>query len=234
MSLFDRRITVWLNWGFDNLLPPFLRDNLLCMGLPMRLCLGKKWREFAQFKERASALTADEMDETYRCLASSHLPRETDLHPATIQHLRQRVLGGSVLDVGCGRGYLSRLLQRELGIEVVGIDIVPPCEDTGGDFLRFCQGRAESLPFADGSFDTVICAHTLEHTVKPQAVISELRRVARKRLIVVVPCQRPYRYTFDLHVQFFPYPYSLDLLMGTDSPTTKNIGGEFYYEEDIS
>lgn len=234
MSLFDRRITVWLNCWLDNFIPPVLRDNLFFMYLPMRLCLGRQWREFVHFKKLAPALLPDEIDEIYRRLAASHLPRLTDLHPASVERVLKRIIGRRILDVGCGHGYLSRLLQQELQVEVVGVDIMPPGNDETFGYPHFCRGRADSLPFADNSFDTVICAHTLEHTVEPQAVIHELRRVARQRLIVIVPCQRPYRYTFDLHLQFFPYPHALDLLMGGKSAATEVVGGELYYEEDIA
>ena len=38
--------------------------------------------------------------------------------------------------------------------------------------------------------------------------LSELRRVARRRLILVVPQEREYRFTFNPHLHFFPYPHS--------------------------
>ncbi|HAD03425.1 MAG: hypothetical protein A2091_05325 [Desulfuromonadales bacterium GWD2_61_12] len=233
MALLDRQVTIWLNWGLDHLLPPALRDNLLVMGPLLRLVLGKQWREFAGFKERALALSAPELEATYKRLAGSHLQRATDLHPASIELVLQRVQGPTVLDVGCGRGYLARRLSKELQVEVVGLDILPPWGSSEKGAPRYCCGRADSLPFADKFFDTVICAHTLEHTVEPQVVIRELRRVTGRRLIIVVPRQRPYRYTFDLHLQFFPYPHTLDLLMGARVATTKVVGGELYYEEDL-
>lgn len=60
-----------------------------------------------------------------------------------------------------------------------------------------------ALPFRDLSFDTVVCAHTLEHIPDLFGAAAELRRVAR-RVIVVVPRQRYYRYTVDYHLHFFP------------------------------
>jgi SAM-dependent methyltransferase len=41
-------------------------------------------------------------------------------------------------------------------------------------------GDVMRLPFADKSFDVVICAHVLEHVPDPSAAISELERVARR------------------------------------------------------
>lgn len=226
-------MTRWMNWALDNLLPVWVRDSRLFMGPLMRLALGPQWAEFAQFKERAPALTYKEIDAVYARLSSSHLPRATDLHVACVRLLLSRVAGTRVLDVGCGRGYLANLLQEELGVAVVGLDIFTRVV---GDLARisYCAGRADRLPFADQAFDTVICTHTLEHVVDPGAVIRELRRVTRQRLIIVVPRQRPYRYTFDLHLHFFPYTYSLDLLMGVSTQRTKVVGGDLYYEEDVT
>jgi hypothetical protein len=42
------------------------------------------------------------------------------------------------------------------------------------------------------------------HVQDAHAALEELRCVAKRRLIVVLPKQRPYRYTFDLHLRFFP------------------------------
>jgi hypothetical protein len=59
--------------------------------------------------------------------------------------------------------------------------------------------------------------------------------VARRRLIIVVPRQRPYRYTFDLHLRFFPYSHSL---LGLLAPAARKhrldeIGGDWFYQEDL-
>ena len=102
----------------------------------------------------------------------------------------------AVLDAGCGRGYLSRLLAAD-GLKVTATDIAPAA---GAGKYFAVAADIESLPFAAQSFDTVISTHTLEHVLNAEAALAELRRVARRRLILVVPRQRPYRFTFDLHL----------------------------------
>ena len=62
--------------------------------------------------------------------------------------------------------------------------------------------------------------------------VAELRRVCGGRLIVVLPKQREYKYTFDLHIHFFPYRYNVERLLGT-SGTIEKLGGDWYYIEDI-
>ncbi len=45
------------------------------------------------------------------------------------------------------------------------------------------EADAQYLPFADGSFDYVICAHVLEHAEDPERMLRELMRVARRGYI---------------------------------------------------
>jgi ubiquinone/menaquinone biosynthesis C-methylase UbiE len=122
--------------------------------------------------------------------------------------ITRSIVGKSVLDVGCGRGYLVRELSKNY--KVSGCDIFLDKDLKAG----FRVARVEKLPYKDGEFDTVICSQVLEHVVDINQAIGELRRVAKKRLIVVVPKQRPYRYTLSLHLHFFPYKWSIESYFG--------------------
>src|SRR5690348_7721935 len=130
--------------------------------------------------------------------------RDTDTTPAQIDAI-VAAARGRVLEVGCGNGAVAARL-REAGHEVVAVDV------TLGSAAA-TRGRAPGaevaiaglpeLPFRDRAFDTVVCAHTLEHVPDLWRAAGELRRVAA-RVIVVVPRQRYYRYTVDYHLHFFP------------------------------
>lgn len=72
------------------------------------------------------------------------------------------------------------------------------------------------MPFNNDTFDTVICTHALEHIKDVKTALKELRRICRRKLIIVVPCQREYRYTFDLHINFYPYRYNVEALLGSN------------------
>ncbi len=99
--------------------------------------------------------------------------------------------------------------------------------------VNFVEGFVEKMPFPDNHFDTVICTHTLEHVQDIQGALTELRRICKERLIIVVPKQRPYKYTFDLHLHFFPYEHSLVNVVGSKKGgNCLTLGGDLYYSED--
>ena len=100
---------------------------------------------------------------------------------------------GAVLDAGCGTGGLLSVLRRErpdldlAGIEAEDAASRRAAEKSGIPVVR---GSVNALPFADASFDAVICADVLCHVaVVPEAALPEMRRVLRPggRLVVNMP-----------------------------------------------
>jgi SAM-dependent methyltransferase len=85
------------------------------------------------------------------------------------------------LDVGCGDGRFCRLLRRD-GIAAAGVDPVPAfiraarTRDPEGDYRL---GRAESLPFEDGSFDLVVSYLSLVDVPDFRRATGEMARVLR-------------------------------------------------------
>ncbi len=90
------------------------------------------------------------------------------------------------LDVGCGAGHWTRTLLPLLpdGAEMVGLDpderfLALAAANTAAARCTFRAGRAESLPFADGSFDLVTCQTLLMHLADVAAAAREMTRVLR-------------------------------------------------------
>jgi SAM-dependent methyltransferase len=83
----------------------------------------------------------------------------------------------SALDVATGGGHVARRL-REAGVNVVTVDPSPGMQPD-------VTCRAESLPFADGSFDVVACRTAPHHFEDVAAAMREMARVARDRVLVV-------------------------------------------------
>lgn len=229
--MMSRNFTNKINWIFDNLIPPFIRDNKFFMSIWFRIVFGNKSSYFMEFKENAHYLTKDEFAHYYKFLADKHIKRETDLSHLSVAKILSNIVGESVLDVGCGRGFLVHKIAKKYDINVVGIDMSIPAHLVNTKTISFLSGDIEKLPFIDNFFDTVVCSHTLEHVQNIDLAIAELRRVARKRLIVMVPRQREYKYTFDLHIHFFPYEFSLKRLFKNEHAEYITIENELFYME---
>jgi ubiquinone/menaquinone biosynthesis C-methylase UbiE len=89
-----------------------------------------------------------------------------------------------VLDVGCGTGYLLRLLARRCphATELAGVDPAPSmisvAERAADDRrLRFTVGAAERLPYPDGAFDLVVSTTSFDHWADQGAGLRECARV---------------------------------------------------------
>jgi SAM-dependent methyltransferase len=77
-----------------------------------------------------------------------------------------------VLDLGCGTGHsYDELAPRE----TVGVDIDPG--SLRGQPRETHVADMRSLPFADGSFESVIASHSIEHARHPQFAVAEVARV---------------------------------------------------------
>jgi SAM-dependent methyltransferase len=94
--------------------------------------------------------------------------------------------GERVLDVGTGTGIVARRAAAraaDLG-QIVGLDPTPgmlavarTMGDREGLAIEWHEGRAEALPFADGSFDLVLSQFALMFFADRAAALTEMRRV---------------------------------------------------------
>ena len=82
----------------------------------------------------------------------------------------------TALDVATGGGHVARRL-REAGLQVVSADPAPGMQP---DVI--C--RAEDLPFAEASFDLVVCRIAPHHFSDIGAAVAEMARVARDLVVV--------------------------------------------------
>lgn len=230
-----RNITIVIHYILDQFIPPIIRDNKYFMSLLMRLSLGKSSSWLMNFKENLPRMSGADLEEYYRESASAHIERETDLNAKCVDRIKKSILGADVLDIACGRGYLAKELSP--GHTVTGADfIIDPQMAADNPEITWNSENIEALTYSDDQFDTVICTHTLEHVVHVENALSELRRVAKQRLIIVLPKQRVYQYTFDLHVHFFQYIWQVEMLMLKDNEngsfTLELVGGDWFLIED--
>jgi ubiquinone/menaquinone biosynthesis C-methylase UbiE len=209
-----------------------MRDSRLFGKLARRM-YGELTIDIVDLKDKAFYLSRAEFASFYQGLRSRFDQGETDLTPDSLHGVLQATRGRSVLDVACGLGFVCDRLASDH--DVVGCDVAVSAGRRGAHpSVRWCDGNVEELPFRDGAFDTVISTHTLEHVQHLGTAIAELRRVARQRVVIVVPRQRPYRATFNPHIHFFPYNFSLLAWTGTERPHSLEVtGGDWLYVEDV-
>ena len=220
---------------FDSIVPPILRDQWWFMRLFFKIVCGKSADSYMNFKQIYHSCSEDDIKKMYEESRAIHSGRDTDLNQGCITEILNSAVGSSALDVACGKGLLSKLLA-EKGLEVTACDFLNVLSSSfTHNKITFVQSDICSLNFEDKRFDTVVSAHTLEHIENIFAAISELRRVARKRLIIVVPKQRACKYTFDFHIHFFPYEITLLSVLDARNRnyTLKLLGGDWLYIEDI-
>lgn len=96
----------------------------------------------------------------------------------------------SLLDAGCGEGETLARLEPLLPADVFAVDLEPEAVAYTRGRIRGIQTSVESvysLPFPDSRFDVVLCLEVLEHLEHPGSALEELRRVAKRALIVSVP-----------------------------------------------
>ncbi|MBA2620222.1 MAG: class I SAM-dependent methyltransferase [Acidobacteria bacterium] len=105
-----------------------------------------------------------------------------------IQNPKSKIQNPKILDVGCGTGGNLEMLEKFGAAE--GVDV-------SDEALEFCRvkgltahkGLAESLPFADESFDIVTALDVVEHLDDDVAGLKEMRRVLKQggKTLIFVP-----------------------------------------------
>ncbi|MEL7100720.1 MAG: bifunctional 2-polyprenyl-6-hydroxyphenol methylase/3-demethylubiquinol 3-O-methyltransferase UbiG [Pseudomonadota bacterium] len=107
--------------------------------------------------------------------------------PGRLKYFDQRVdwERKKVLDLGCAGGFMAEAIAAR-GAQVTGID---PAKDAiaaarqhaqeEGLKITYDVGVGEALPYADATFDAVVCVDVLEHVQDLAQVLQEVARVLR-------------------------------------------------------
>lgn len=143
-------------------------------------------------------MTDDNSAATGRVVPSAAEVYETFFVPALFAQWADRVLdladvtpGQDVLDVGCGTGALTRVAARRLtGTgSCTGLDVNPgmlAVARRSAEPITWHEGRAESLPFDDSSFDRVLSQFALMFFEDRAGSLAEMGRVLRPAGVVAV------------------------------------------------
>ena len=131
-------------------------------------------RDVAAFDERAPGYEQGWRGRLHHDIAGRAAELAVSVYPAPRR----------VLDVGCGTGYLLRLLAQRCphASELAGIDPAPAmieAAERAADDRRlwFTVGAAERLPYPDGVFDLVVSTTSFDHWTDQRTGLGECARV---------------------------------------------------------
>jgi len=151
-----------------------------------------------------------------------------------------KISGDLILDLGCGFGGRTLAFQEQLGGTCIGADIDPRASIAGSQLAEsmgtraclFATAVAEFLPFADDSFDLVLCYDVMEHVQDLTKTLAEIYRVLKPKgvLLTVFP---PYFHPQGSHLEGYvsrtPYAHlffpSRILLQAIDELITERGDG---------
>ena len=129
--------------------------------------------------------------------------------------------GDRVLDLGCGEGRHAIVAYLESDVHSVGVDLsvqdLSRAREKFADFqqtqeasreLSLTSADALSLPFANDTFDKIICSEVLEHIPDYESVLLEIQRILKPGglLCVSVPRRWPERICWWLSEEYHLVP----------------------------
>lgn len=115
------------------------------------------------------------------------------------------IKGKSVLDVGCAKGRFSKALT-ERGAKVIGIDPAERFIEIAKENVKnasFKVASATNIPFANNSFDGLLCLEVLEHIPDTEKAIAEMVRVLKSRGKIII---------IDKNILSLHYKYLLPMI----------------------
>lgn len=148
-----------------------------------------------------------------------------DLQLLTIYNfLRQPLMAatGQLLDVGAGESPWRDLMPSVVEYAAVDIDSSPEFGMRRHSDMQYYDGVR--LPFADNSFDVILCTEVLEHVRDPASFLKDLNRVLRRggTLILTVP--------WSARMHHIPYDFSRFSRFGLEA----NLQAAHFSEVEIS
>jgi SAM-dependent methyltransferase len=133
-------------------------------------------------------------------------------------------LTGRLLDLGCGNKPYRPFLSE--GVEYIGLDYPPTQTSCDLKVLPEIHGDARTLPFADRSFDGVLCSQMLEHVDRPETVVQEMGRVLKPGGVGLISVP----FFYNLHMEpndYFRFsPYGIKSLLEKNGLLVRQLRGQ--------
>jgi ubiquinone/menaquinone biosynthesis C-methylase UbiE len=146
---------------------------------------GDQWKAYKKTQLDSYTGTTITEDRLNRCLGNQ----------------ADKLNGKLVLEAGCGAGRFTEVLLKK-GAKLVSSDLSSAVEVNAENFPfsenhLVIQADINDMPYADESFDVVICLGVIQHTPNPEATISSLYALVKKGGTLVID-----HYTFTKSALF--------------------------------
>lgn len=127
---------------------------------------------------------------------------------------------GTILDVGCGSGYLAYLIKKENPqFSVHGFDVSTEAlkQAKALDKKYTININLDRIPENDCTYDFVVCSEVIEHLVNVRHCLKEIRRVLNNhgKLVVTVPNFSFWKFRIDSLMGRIPYIVADELHLQT-------------------
>ena len=95
-------------------------------------------------------------------------------------------MGGKILDVGCGAGYLLSLF-KEMGWETYGVEVSPLAGKIAKEKgINIYEGELYETGLIDKYFDVIVLNHSLEHMYNPTKLLLEVNKILKDDGILII------------------------------------------------
>ncbi len=117
---------------------------------------------------------------------------------ALIDRFHQKIAGivadlqpTTLLDCGCGEGFVSEVLLTAMPpLQITGFDVLPDSVELArlrNPRANFSVGSIYDIDQEDNSFDVAVAFEVMEHLHEPDKALAEMARVASKYVVLSVP-----------------------------------------------
>lgn len=123
---------------------------------------------------------------------------DNPLQRALIDRFHEKIAGivkqlapATLLDCGCGEGFVSEIFLTEMpAVQITGFDVLPESVELAkrrNPRATFSVGSIYDIDLPDNAVDVAVAFEVLEHLHEPEKALAEMARVASKYVVLSVP-----------------------------------------------